>query len=45
MIEINRILIQLDKAVTCANSIYPQERGIGVILFDNLIEVQLYIKS
>lgn len=42
MIEINRILLQLDKAVDCANSPYIQERAMAVTLFDNLIEVQLY---
>ncbi|MPM22180.1 hypothetical protein SDC9_68631 [bioreactor metagenome] len=41
MLEINRILIQLNKAVDAANSEFPQEKGIAVILFDNLIELQL----
>lgn len=41
MIEINRILIQLNKAVEIANSEYPQEKSIAVTLFDNLIELQL----
>ncbi|MEX2477553.1 MAG: hypothetical protein WD357_03890 [Gracilimonas sp.] len=45
MIEINRILIQLDSAVNCANSPYPQKKSIAVILFDNLIEVQLYKRA
>ncbi len=38
----NGILLQLNKAVGCANSIYPQEKGIAVILLDNLIELELY---
>lgn len=42
MIEFNRILLQLDKAVVCANSLYPQDKAIAIILFDNLIEIQLY---
>lgn len=42
MENINRLLIQLDKAVNCTKSKYPQERAIAIILFDNLIEVQLY---
>lgn len=45
MIEINRILIQLNKAVECANSEYPQEKSIAVTLFDNLIEVQLFKRT
>ena len=45
MIEINRILIQLNKAVECANSEYTQERSIAVTLFDNLIEVQLFKRA
>lgn len=45
MIEINRILLQLNKAVECANSEYPQERNIAVTLFDNLIEVQLFKRA
>jgi len=45
MIEINRILIQLDKAVECANSDYPQEKSISITLFDNLIEVQLFKRA
>ena len=42
MIKINGILLQLDKAVELANSTFVQERSMSVILFDNLIEVQLY---
>lgn len=42
MENINRLLIQLDKAVNCIKSKYPQERSIAIILLDNLIEVQLY---
>ena len=42
MKTLNRILIQLDKAVASANSKLPQERALSVILFDNLIEFQLY---
>lgn len=42
MKNINRLLIQLNKAVECINSIYPQEKAIAVTLLDNLIEVQLY---
>lgn len=45
MIEINRILIQLNRAVECANSEYPQEKSIAVTLFDNLIEVQLFKRA
>lgn len=45
MIEINRILIQLNKAVECANSDFPQEKSIAVTLFDNLIEVQLFKRA
>ncbi|NOU19242.1 MAG: hypothetical protein HOO91_16920 [Bacteroidales bacterium] len=45
MLEINRILIQLNKAVDAANSEFPQERGIAITLFDNLIEVQLFKKA
>lgn len=45
MIEINRILIQLNKAVECANSEYLPERSIAVTLFDNLIEVQLFKRA
>jgi uncharacterized protein YutE (UPF0331/DUF86 family) len=45
VIEINRILIQLNKAVDAANSDYPQERGIAVTLFDNLIELQLFKRA
>jgi hypothetical protein len=45
MIESNRILLQLNRAVECANSTFPQERGIAIILFDNLIEVQLYLRA
>lgn len=44
MKNINKILIQLDKAVTLANSTLPQERALSVILFDNIIEIQLYKK-
>ena len=45
MLEINRILIQLNKAIESANSNFPQEKGIAVTLFDNLIEVQLYKRA
>jgi len=45
MIEFNRILLQLDRAVTCANSPYPQEKATAIILFDNLIEIQLYKRA
>ena len=45
MREINRILIQLDKAIDAANSVFPQEKGIAVTLFDNLIELQLLKKA
>lgn len=45
MIELNRILLQLNRAVDCANSTFPQDRGTAVILFDNLIEVQLYKRA
>ena len=45
MIEINRILIQLNKAVECANSNFPQEKALSVTLFDNLIEVQLFKRA
>lgn len=44
MINVNQILIQLNKAIECANSVLPQEKAISVILFDNLIEVYLYKK-
>ncbi len=42
MEDINRILIQLKKAIDCANSELPQENAISVILFDNLIEFYLF---
>lgn len=45
MKEINRILIQLNKAIECSNSALPQERAISVIIFDNLIEIQLYKRA
>jgi hypothetical protein len=45
MIELNRILIQLNKAVECANSNFPQEKSIAVTLFDNLIEIQLFKRA
>lgn len=45
MIELNRILIQLNMAIECANSAYPQKRSIAVTLFDNLIEIQLFKKA
>lgn len=45
MLEINRILIQLNKAIETANSDFPQEKGIAVTLFDNLIEVQLFKRA
>lgn len=45
MFEVNRILLQLNRVIECANSTFPQDKGIAVILFDNLIEVQLYKKA
>lgn len=42
MQNINRILIQLDRAVSLANSNLSQEKALSIILFDNLIELQLY---
>jgi hypothetical protein len=45
MNNLNRILIQLNRAITCANSKYPQDKSIAVILFDNLIELQLYKRA
>lgn len=45
MRDLNRILIQFNRAITCANSRYPQDKAISVILFDNLIELQLYKRA
>jgi len=45
VLEINRILIQLNKAIESANSNFPQEKGLAVTLFDNLIEVQLFKRA
>lgn len=45
MFEINRILLQLNKAVECANSPYPQENSLAIILLDNIIEFLLYRKA
>lgn len=42
MNNINRLLLQLNKAIECSNSQYNQEKAIAIILLDNLIEVQLY---
>ena len=44
MKELNRILIQLDKAIEFANSDLENEKKLAVILFDNLIEIQLLNK-
>lgn len=44
MKELNRILIQLDNAVELANSALENEKKIAVILFDNLVEIQLLNK-
>ncbi|MFZ4545215.1 MAG: hypothetical protein ACOYOA_14270 [Saprospiraceae bacterium] len=45
MLELNRILIQVNEAVNLANSALPQKRLLAVIIFDNLIEVQLRNKA
>ncbi len=42
MIEINRILIQLNTAIELANSDLPPKQNLALILLDNLFEVQLY---
>lgn len=42
MKDYNSILLQLHRAIDCTNSIYPQDKGIGIILLDNLLELQLY---
>ena len=39
--EYNRVLLQLKNAIKLANSKYTQERGMAVILFDNIIELQI----
>lgn len=38
----NRILLQLDTAINLANSDLPQKKAMAVILFDNIIEYQIY---
>lgn len=45
MREINRVLLQLNRVIELANSIYPQERSLAIILFDNLVELQLSFKA
>jgi hypothetical protein len=45
MKDLNHILIQFSRAITCANSKYPQDKAIAVILLDNLIELQLYKRA
>ena len=42
MKNINRILLQLNKAIECANSSYSQERALAVIILDNIAELYLY---
>ncbi|HEH5945704.1 TPA: hypothetical protein SHQ29_001369 [Legionella pneumophila] len=42
MFEVNWFLLQLNRAVEFANSIYPQEKALGVVLLDNLIELELH---
>ncbi len=44
MLNVNKVLIQLNIAIELANSKLPQERGLAVVLIDNIIEVQLYKK-
>lgn len=45
MLELNRILIQLNKASELSNSSLPPEQNLAIILLDNLFEVQLYKKA
>jgi len=44
MKELNRILVQYDTAITLANSNSINKKMLAVILFDNLVEIQLLNK-
>jgi len=45
MKQYNKILIQLDHAIRFSSSDLPQEKELGIILFDNLVEIILFQKS